>query len=79
MDRKALIREYTQTPRPMGVFRVTNTVSGMSLVGWCLDLPAILNRHRHQLRLGVHSEKEFQRDWNTHGPDVFKFEMLDTA
>ena len=78
MDRKALIREYKQTRRPMGVFRVTNTISGMSLVGSSIDLPAILNRHRAQLRLDSHSDKDFQRDWNAHGHDAFEFEVLDT-
>ena len=33
VDRKALIREYKQAVRPMGVYRVTDTVTGQSLVG----------------------------------------------
>ena len=32
MDPKARIREYKETPRPMGVYRVRNTVNGKSLV-----------------------------------------------
>ena len=42
VDRKALIREYKQAARPMGVYRVTDTVTGQSLVGWSLDLTARL-------------------------------------
>ena len=78
VNRKELVREYKQTVRPMGVFRVTNTVSGMSLVGSSKNLPAILNRHRAQLSLDSHSEKDFQRDWNARGADAFEFEVLDT-
>ena len=77
-DRKALARAYTETPRPMGVFRVRNTTNEKALVGASKDLPAILNRHRAQLRLGAHPNKVLQRDWNALGPDAFAFEVLDT-
>jgi hypothetical protein len=33
MNRKELIRQYKETPRPMGVYRVRNAQSGRSLVG----------------------------------------------
>ena len=39
MDRKAQIRAYKETPRPMGVFRVRNAVSGGWLIGRSVDLP----------------------------------------
>jgi hypothetical protein len=77
MDRKALIREYKETKRPMGVYRVWNTASGRTLIGTSIDLPAILNRHRAQLRMGVHDNRSLQKDWNEAGPDVFAFEELD--
>ena len=64
VDRKALIREYKQAARPMGVYRVTDSISGQSLVGWSLDLPARLNRHRAAFESGAHPEKDFQRAWN---------------
>lgn len=78
MDRKALIRQYKETRRPAGIFRVRNTVNGKSLIGSSIDLPAILNRHRMQLRLQVHSNRELQHDWDTLGADAFAFEVLDT-
>src|SRR5215467_14280564 len=78
MDRKALIREYKESRRPMGVYRVRNTVNGRSLVGASADLPAMLNRHRAQLRLGVHFNRALQKDWNEFGPEAFEFEVLDT-
>ena len=76
-DRKALIREYKDTPRVMGVGIVRNSASGKSLVVASQNLPALLNRHQAQLRLGVHANRALQQDWNE-GPDRFQFEILDT-
>ncbi len=78
MDRRKAIREYKETRRPMGVYRVRNRVSGRSLLGASVDLPSILNRHRAVLRLGGHIDRELQRDWNELGADAFDFEVLDT-
>jgi len=78
MDRKALIRDYKETPRPMGVYRVRNTSNGKSLVGSSVNLTAILNRHRTLLKLGSHTNHVLQKDWNALGPEVFEFEVLDT-
>jgi hypothetical protein len=78
MDRKELSRQYKETRRPMGVYRVHNRVHDKSLVGASVDLPAILNRHRAQLRMGGHTNRALQKDWNELGPDAFAFEVLDT-
>jgi hypothetical protein len=77
IDRKARIREYKETPRPAGVFRVRNTVTGKSLVGSTANLPGMLNRQRFQLENGLHPDKELQRDWKELGADAFEFEALD--
>lgn len=78
MDRKALIREYKETQRPMGVFRVRNTVNGKSLIGKSTDLPSMLNRQRAQLRMVSHSNRALQKDLEEYGPDAFEVEVLDT-
>jgi hypothetical protein len=78
MDKKALIREYKETQRPMGVYQIRNTVNGKVLIGTSVDLPSILNRERAQLRLGAHRNRALQQDWNEHGPEAFEFETLDT-
>lgn len=77
MDRKQLLREYKQTPRPAGMFVVRNDVTGTWLVGSSPDLPGILNRVRFQLEMGSHPDKELQTDWNTFGSDSFAIEVLD--
>lgn len=78
MNRKALIREYKERPRSMGVYQVRNRVDGKVLVGASVDLPAILNRNRAALRLHSHTNRALQDDWNALGPDAFAFEVLDT-
>jgi hypothetical protein len=78
MNRKALIRQYKETPRPIGIFRVRNTVNGKSLVGRSVDVAAMLNRQRAQLRMGAHPNRALQDDWNALGSDAFEFEILDT-
>jgi len=78
MDRKRLIREYKETPRPMGVYRVRNTLNGRALIGTSRDVPSMLNRIRTQLKLGMHPHRQLQADWNTLGPESFAFEVLDT-
>lgn len=46
MDRRELSRAYKETSRPMGVFRVRNTVNGKCFIGTSVDLPSMLNRQR---------------------------------
>jgi hypothetical protein len=78
MDRRALKREYKESRPAMGVYRVRNTASDRSLVGSSVNVAAMLNRIRAQLKMGAHANGELQRDWNELGPDAFAFETLDT-
>jgi hypothetical protein len=77
-DRKALTREYKNTPRTMGIGLVRNTANGKVLLLASRDMPALLNRHQAQLRLGVHRNLELQRDWKAVGEQAFVFEVVDT-
>lgn len=78
MDKKALTRQYKETQRPMGIYQVRNTVNGKVLIGRSVDLPAILNRLRGELRLGGLRNRALQQDWNAYGPEAFELEILDT-
>lgn len=78
VDRKALIREYKETVRPIGVGVVRNLATGKALVVAGVDLPSLLTRHRAQLRLGAHTVKALQADWSAQGAEAFAFEVLDT-
>lgn len=76
-DRRERAREYRETSRPMGVFRVRDTVTGTTLIGSSVDLPSMLNRQRFQLEMGVHPDKALQRAWDATSPEAFVFEVLD--
>jgi hypothetical protein len=78
MDKKALTREYKEAARPMGVYQIRNTVNGKVLIGASVNLNAILNRHRAELRMGGHRNRELQKDWAEFGAEAFEFEALDT-
>lgn len=78
MDRKALVRKYKETPRPMGVYCVRNTVNGKVFIGTARDLAGIINSQRAQLGFGSHMNRALQREWNELGPGAFVFEVLDT-
>jgi hypothetical protein len=78
MDRKERRRAYKETPTPMGVVRVYNTANGKSLVEASRNTQASLNRHQFQLKMGVHHNRPLVKDWETFGPDAFRFEVLDT-
>ena len=78
MDRKALLREYKENRRPMGIYCVRNTINGKLLVGKSIDLPSILNRQRGQLRSGSHPNPTLQRELAEYGADAFEVEVLDT-
>lgn len=72
-----MAQEYKQTPRPAGIYRVRNTVTGRCLLGASPNLPGIINRHRFTLTDGSHRDRELQADWNALGEGAFEFEVLD--
>lgn len=78
VDRRALKREYKETYRPMGVFQVRNTTNGRLMIDSSVNLPAIFNRLRLQLRTGGYlMHQELQSDWDALGEEAFAFEVLE--
>ncbi|MGI6091669.1 MAG: GIY-YIG nuclease family protein [Veillonellaceae bacterium] len=78
MDRKKQLKlEYKETPRPMGVFQIKNNANGKIFIDSSMNLPGSFNGQRFQLNMNGHSNKQLQQDWNTYGPDVFTFEILE--
>lgn len=75
--KKDLKKAYQQSHRPMGVYQIRNLVNEKALIGKSLDLPGIINRHRFQLQMGGHPNRDLQDDWNELGADKFVFETLD--
>ena len=77
MDRKEMVRQYKETPRPAGVYVVRHRATGRTLLGSSPDAPAMLNRIRAQLRMKGHPNRTLQADWDSGEPADFDFEVLD--
>jgi len=76
-SRKDINREYLERVKPAGVFQVKNTANGKVLLGSSLNLEGPLNRHKFMLKIGSHTNKALQKDWDELGPDKFIFEILE--
>ena len=77
-DRRALSREYKNAPRTAGIGLVRNRANGKVLLLASRNIPALLNRHRAQLRFGAHRNAALQADWKALGEQSFVFEIVDT-
>jgi len=77
MDRSEAKKNYKQQKRPMGVYRIRNTRSGKSYVGYSTDLQARINRQKTELKFGSHRNKELLDEWKALGESTFEFEVLD--
>ena len=75
--RKDINREYMERVKPAGVYQVKNTVNGRVLLGSSLNLEGPLNRHKFMLKIGSHTNKQLQKDWDELGPEKFLFEILE--
>ena len=74
--RKELKNIYKEKQSQMGVFQIKNITNGKLLVGNSLDLNAIWNRTKAELKFGTHANKILQKDWNELGEKRFVFEIL---
>jgi group I intron endonuclease len=75
--RKKLNREYVERVKPAGIYQVKNITSGKMLLGSSLNLEGPLNRHKFMLKIGSHTNKALQKDWNELGTESFVFEILE--
>lgn len=75
--RKELNREYIERVKPAGIYQVKNIANGKMLLGSSLNLEGPLNRHKFMLKIGSHTNKTLQADWNELGQNTFVFEVLE--
>jgi group I intron endonuclease len=73
---KELREEYKQKKFKIGVFQIRNTVNGKIFIGSSVDLDAIWNRHKSELKLGGHRNKPLQNEWTQFGEGNFQYEIL---
>jgi hypothetical protein len=77
MDKTKAKKDYKQAKRPMGVYRIRNTQTGKSYIGFSTDLQAGMNRHKAELKFGSHRNPELLAEWKSLGESCFQFEVLD--
>lgn len=78
LDKKSLTRQYKETARTAGVAVARNLRNGKVFLFGGVDIPALINRHRAQLKIGSHPNRALQDDWKALGADAFEFEVIDT-
>lgn len=76
-DRKKLIKEYKETPTPMGILQIKNLANGKILLMKAKNLPGIINSQKFTLKNGSHPISNPQKDFTSLGESNFSFEMLD--
>ena len=74
--RKVLKEEYKQKKFKMGVFQIKNKINSKIFIVSSLDLNAIWNRQKMQLKLGSHPNPELQKDWKEYSEESFSYEIL---
>jgi DNA-binding HxlR family transcriptional regulator len=77
--RAEIKREYKETPKIAGVFKIENKANGKVLLGSSLNLHGPLNRYKFELQTGVHAHQELQEDWTKYGPENFVFDIVETV
>jgi len=75
--RRELSRRVRDAFPPMGVYAVRNLATGRVRVLASRHVPAALNRLRFELKLGSHTDKALQAEWNALGPARFALEVLE--
>jgi group I intron endonuclease len=73
---KQLKDDYKQKKFKMGVFQIRNKVNDKIFVGSSINLDAIWNRIKSELKFGGHRNEKLQKDWKEFGEENFNFEIL---
>lgn len=60
-----------------GVYVITHIKSDKKYVGSSVALKRRLNRHRNELRKGIHRCAHLQRAWTKYGEEAFKVDILE--
>ncbi len=68
---------YKQMKFRVGIFQIKNRKNDKLFLQTSEDLERAFNSDSFQLKMGLHSNKELQGDWNTLGSDNFEFSILD--
>ena len=75
--RRALARQARDAFPPMGIYLIRNKETGQVLVASSRNVHGAINRIRFELRLGSHSDRALQAQWDRIGPARFDFEVVE--
>jgi hypothetical protein len=75
--RKELLEQFKQMKPEMGIFRIRSKQGGKCYLETSKNLKGKINSTLFQLKAGVHSYQELQREWNEFGEDGFTIEILE--
>ena len=73
---KQLKDEYKLRKFKIGVFQIRNLVNNKIFIGSSVNLDAIWNRTKSELKLEGHRNESLQKEWKEFGEQNFKFEIL---
>jgi hypothetical protein len=76
-DNRERKNRYKQTFVPPGVFVIRNTANHRVYLGASPNPQAAMNRHRFELTMRGHRNRQLQADWVADGAQAFCFEVLD--
>lgn len=78
MDRKKELKEqYRQMKPEMGPFAIRLKNGGKFYIKAARDLRGVMNGALARLRIGMHPNRELQKEWTAQGPDAFVVEVLE--
>jgi group I intron endonuclease len=69
--------EHQGSNQSSGIYRITNTITGVFYIGSSVDIKRRWTEHRNTLSAGRHFNTRLQASWIKHGPTVFTFEVIE--
>jgi hypothetical protein len=75
--RKQAVADYKSLKPRQGVFAVRCAPTGHAWVGASRNLDATRNGIWFVLRIGSHRDAALQADWQAHGEEAFRFDVLE--
>ncbi len=75
-SKKEIKDDYKEMKFKIGIFQIRNIENNKIYVDSSVDLIAIWNRHRFQLKNGLHPNIYLQKEWSEFGEKKFIFEIL---
>lgn len=70
-------KQIKQLPNEAGVYMIQNILNGKRYIGSTNNFKRRINRHRSELRMGIHHSIHLQRAYNKYGEDKFVIVILE--